>query len=198
KMTLEPGAAYLLTGETITISAGITPSISRDLNLSIINKTPDIIEASQSIMIPSGGNNTFTVRALSQGTGFVDVGGVIGTIFVTPPLSGDVSTSGAPVSVYMGSSTVDASATSPPVSAYMEPSISVDTVESGTPVSVYKEGPLSLDAIESGAPISVYKEGPLSLDAVESGTPVSVYKEGPLSVDATAITAPVSAEISPQ
>ncbi|KAF0145009.1 MAG: hypothetical protein FD156_1336 [Nitrospirae bacterium] len=179
KLILEPGAAYLLTGETVTISAGITPSASRDLNLAIINETPDVIEASQSIIIPSGGNGTFTVRALSQGTGIVAVGGVIGTVFVTPPLSGDVATSGAPVSVYMESSTVDAATISAPVSAYMELALSVD-------------------AVESGPPVSVYKEEPLSMDAVESGPPVSVYKEEPLSMDATTISAPVSAEISPQ
>ena len=179
KMTLEPGTEYLLTGETIIVTAGIIPSVSKDLNLSIINKTPDIIEASQSVTIPSGGSGTFTVRALSQGTGFVAVGGVIGTIFVTPSLTGDASTSGAAVSVYIEPSSVDATATSAPISAYMEPSISVD-------------------AVESGAPVSVYKEEPVSVDAVESGVPVSVYKEEPLSVDATAITAPVSAEISSQ
>ncbi|MDP3110719.1 MAG: RHS repeat domain-containing protein [Thermodesulfovibrionales bacterium] len=178
-LTLEPATKYLLAGETVIITAGITPSISRDLNLSINNKNPDVIEASQSVAIPSGGNGTFTVRALSQGTGIVDIGGVIGTIFVTPSLSGDVSTSGAPISVYIESSSVDAATISAPVSAYMEPSISVD-------------------AVESGAPVSVYKEEPLSVDAVESGGPVSVYKEEPLSVDATAITAPVSAEISSQ
>lgn len=153
KMTLDPGTIYLLKGETAIITAGITPSVSRDLNLSIKNKNPEVIEASGSVAIPSGGNGTFTVRALSQGTGIVDVGGVIGTVFVTPPLTGAVSTSSAPISVYIEPSSVDAATISAPVSAYMEPLIS-DAVEAGAPVSVYREEPLSVDATAITVPVS--------------------------------------------
>lgn len=99
KVTFTPSNIIVIPGTTIEITAGITPALSRDINLSLNNETPDIISAPQSIVILAGGSTTFTVNALKEGVGVITSENAGVSIYVSTPFTGDAVAFVKPVSV---------------------------------------------------------------------------------------------------
>lgn len=77
-----PEGISLFPASTATLSVSLTPSAPEDLKVAIINKNQYIIDTQSSVIIPAGGIANFTVKALQEGTGTVQVGSAEATVFV--------------------------------------------------------------------------------------------------------------------
>ncbi|MFA6054867.1 MAG: RHS repeat domain-containing protein [Thermodesulfovibrionales bacterium] len=99
KLIIEPKTISLMTGQTTSLSASLTPSAPADLGVAIINNNPDIINAPFSLVIPAGRSAYFTVKALKVGTGKINIATEVATVFV---ITGDYSISAAPLCVGFG------------------------------------------------------------------------------------------------
>lgn len=100
KVVIDPKTMLLFLGRTQSISVSLTPPAPEDLGVSIFNNNPDIINAPLSLVIPAGRSAAFTVNALKAGTGRLNIGNEMATVFV---MTGDYFINAAPLSVGFGS-----------------------------------------------------------------------------------------------
>jgi YD repeat-containing protein len=82
KAKIVPEAISLFPVSTASLSVSLTPSASKDLKVAVINKNPEIIDTQSYAVIPAGGSGNFTVKAIKEGTGTIEVGSTEATVFV--------------------------------------------------------------------------------------------------------------------
>lgn len=88
KVSVDPGAAYILKDQTQDLKLTMTPALT-GYSFSITNSNSDIISAPTSAISDSAGSASITVKALKEGAGVLKINGAAPTIFVTTPYSGD-------------------------------------------------------------------------------------------------------------
>jgi YD repeat-containing protein len=80
--TLTPNAVSLCAASTSSMRVSLNPPAAVDVSAPIANRNPDIISTPSSVIVPAGGSNDFTVTALRDGTGIIDVGNAESTVYV--------------------------------------------------------------------------------------------------------------------
>ncbi len=125
KLAFSPGQITLTPGSSGSITASITPSIGKSVNIPINNSNPAKVSSPQTLVIPSGGITTFNVAAISAGFANIWSGSANALILIkkpfTPEPGEELTIESKPVSVYMEAvSDVSTAPASKPVSVYME------------------------------------------------------------------------------
>jgi len=221
ELSFSPVRVVLLPGSTGDILASITPSLGKEVTITLNSANPLVASVPQFVTIPSTGITSFEVNALSEGVSYINTGITKAVVYVTEdtfeplpgeevvskalpvsvyietPSSGTTTTSSLPVSVYIETpSTGDASVASLPVSVHIEEPVILENTTVSLPVSVYIETPSSGTTTTSSLPVSIYIKTPSSGNTTTSSLPVSIYIETSSTGDATVISLPVSTEIS--
>jgi YD repeat-containing protein len=80
--TLTPNSVSLCAASTSSMRVSLNPPAAVDVSAPIANRNPDIISTPSSVIVPAGGNVDFTVTAVTDGTGIIDVGNAESTVYV--------------------------------------------------------------------------------------------------------------------
>lgn len=159
-----PVALSLFSASTATLKVSLNPPATRNVKISIKNKTVDIISTQNSVTVPAGGQTDLTVKALKDGTGTIQIGSAEATVLV---IGGDGVINANPVSVSIGAVPDGSVLSSNPVSVAwpasvdslvsMPVSVEWPTVSAGTAVSrqISAEWPTVSAAIVVSVPVCV-------------------------------------------
>jgi hypothetical protein len=159
KLAFSPGQLPIAPGSVGSITASITPSVGRDLAITLNNSKPEIASVPNMITIPSNGITTFDVTAVQEGVTAIDAGDPNTVVIVansfTPEPGEEVTNTAGPVSVHIETLTAsDATTWASPVSVYLETPTTSDATTQALPVSVYIDTPAAQEATVPAPPVS--------------------------------------------
>lgn len=94
-----PAISIFTTGSSNSgdVSASLIPSAPHDFRAAIKNNNPDIISLQPTVIMPGGGSANFTIHALKQGTGIIEIGNAQTPVYVLE--GGNISLMTSPVCV---------------------------------------------------------------------------------------------------
>ncbi len=194
-LILSPDRLSLIGGNNGTITASLSPPVGKDVAIALKNSNPLIVFAPKSLVIPSSGTATFQVNPLIAGTSAVTSGDARVDVFV---IGGDITATSLPVSVYLDAlSGGNASITASSVSVYLDSQSGGASIIQSLPVSVYLDMTVNGNAITAALPVSVYLDSQSGGASIIQSLPVSVYLDTTVNGNAiTATSLPVSVQIT--
>ncbi len=207
RISFTPSHLAIGPGISGSITANLSPSVGKEVSITLKNSDSTVISTVQTITIPSSGSMIFTVNALTEGAANISLSvsdslANCAVIFVSNPFTPEpgesVTSSAKPVSVIiLPSKLVDVTRVTLPVSVYIQPSLSLDLTPVTLPVSVYIQPSLAVDVTPVTLPVSVYIQPSLAVDVAPVTLPISVYIQPSSAVDVTPVTSPISVFIQP-